>query len=301
MGIYVNENLYALEALQKENISIKSKPQTIIDDSKRLKIAILNLMPNKQTTEMQLLRLLNNDYYAIDIEFVYVSSHKSKTTSEEYLKASYQTFEEIKNSHWDGMIVTGAPVELLNFEQVDYWEELKTIMNWTLNNVTSTFFICWGAQAALFHYYNIPKYKLSEKMFGVFDHQINYEIAILKGIQNPYLAPHSRHTSIVRDDIEKATDLKIISTSEKAGVYIVANEAKKQFFVTGHSEYDVNTLKDEYFRDLQKGLPILKPQNYFPNNDNNKAPINTWKTNAHLLYGNWLNYYVNSKKQIIKN
>ncbi|OIP05079.1 MAG: homoserine O-succinyltransferase [Bacteroidetes bacterium CG2_30_32_10] len=296
MSIIVNDNLFALAPLKKEGFQIEGKSKANIDKNNLLKIAILNLMPNKQTTELQLLRVLNNEQYAIDIEFVYVSSHQSKTTSEEYLKKSYHSFDEIKNSHWDGMIVTGAPVELLDFKEVNYWNELKQIMDWALSNVTSTFFICWGAQAALFHYYNIPKYKLSEKMFGVFNHQINHEIAILKEIHNPYLAPHSRHTSIVRDDIEKVSDLKIISTSEKAGIYILANEAKKQFFVTGHSEYDVNTLKDEYFRDLQKGLPILKPQNYFPNNDENKAPINTWKTNAHLLYGNWLNYYVNSKK-----
>ncbi len=292
MTLILKKKLPVIEFLKKENIPIENFSDFIVNGVKPLNIAILNLMPNKETTELQLLRLLDSQQFSVKVEFVYVATHKTKNTSEDYLKKHYKSFEEIKNQKWDGMIITGAPVELLEFEEVDYWTELKNIMDWAVSNVTSAFFICWGAQAALNHYYQIPKYKLSEKMFGVFYHPINHISPITNGFQNPYLAPHSRHTEVIRKDIEKISDLKIISESEEAGVYIVANEKKKQFFVTGHSEYDVNTLKDEYLRDVNKGLPINKPRNYFLNNNENIAPLKTWDEHAKLLFSNWLNYYV---------
>lgn len=296
MAIIVNDSLYALVPLKKEGVQIKGKCETISDKCDLLKIVILNLMPTKHSTEVQLLRLLDNNKFEISVEFIYVSSHQSKTTPEDYIKKAYKSFDEIRKERWDGMIITGAPVELLDFKEVDYWEELTNIMDWTLTHVSSTFFICWGAQAALYHFYQIPKYKLSEKMFGVFYHSLNQKSDIIKDFQDPYLAPHSRHTEIKRKDIESVQNLKIISESREAGVYITEDRKRKQLFVSGHSEYDINTLEDEYFRDVKKGLPIKKPANYFPGDNDSLEPIMTWRNHATLLFNNWLNYYVSPLK-----
>lgn len=265
----------------------------IHQDIRPLRIAVLNLMPVKTTTETHILRLLSNSPLQVEVTLLHTREHVPKHTPIEHLKSFYKTFDQIRDRKFDGMIITGAPIEHLEFEEVDYWQELKEIMNWVLHNVTSTMFICWGAQAGLYHFYGIPKYPLPKKMFGVFTHTVNNpKIPLVRGFDEEFLAPHSRHTEIRRSDIERVSDLEIVSESPEAGIYIVKNKGGRLIFITGHSEYDPDTLKHEYERDLRKGLPIEKPVNYFPDDDPAKPPRVRWKSHANLLYYNWLNYYV---------
>jgi len=293
MPLNIPDKLPAIDILQKENIFVMKETAAIHQDIRPLRIVILNLMPVKITTETHILRLLSNTPLQVEVTLLHTSEHVSKNTSVEHLKSFYKTFRQIRNHKFDGMIITGAPIEQLEFEQVDYWNEMKDIMMWIEHHVTSTMFICWGAQAGLYHYYNIPKYPLDRKMFGVFTHQVNNPIIpLVRGFDEEFLAPHSRHTEIRRSDIEKIGDLELVSESPEAGVYIVMTRDGRRIFVTGHSEYDPNTLKDEYERDVKKGMPIELPVNYFHDNDPSRPPRVTWKSHANLLYYNWLNYYV---------
>ena len=293
MPIKVPNNLPAVEVLNNENIFVMDECRAFHQDIRPLRIVILNLMPKKIETEIQILRLIGNSPLQVDIVLLHPKTHVSKNTPQEYLIRFYNTFDEIKDQKFDGMIITGAPVELMDFEEVDYWEELKEIMDWSVHNVYSTFHICWGAQAGLYHHYRIPKYKLPKKMFGVFDHTVNQKnVKLLRGFDDVFQAPHSRHTEVRRADIEKVPGLEILSESEEAGVYIVVARQGRQVFVTGHSEYDPFTLKQEYERDIAKGLDIDLPKNYFPQDDPTRVPRVTWRSHANLLFSNWLNYYV---------
>jgi homoserine O-succinyltransferase len=293
MPINVPDKLPAIEILKEENIFVMDESMAVHQDIRPLKIAVLNLMPVKQTTETQLIRMLSNNPLQIELELLHIASHISKNTSEEHLKTFYKEFNDIKNQKFDGMIITGAPIEHLEFEDVNYWDEIKEIMDWTTHHVTSTLFICWAAQAGLYHFYNIPKYTMPEKMFGVFKHKIlNAKLPLVRGFDDTFMAPHSRHTEIKRTDIDKVSGLEIVAESPDAGVYIVMAGNGRRIFITGHSEYDPNTLKTEYDRDVQKGLKIKIPENYFLNDDPKKPPIVTWRSHANLLYSNWLNYYV---------
>jgi homoserine O-succinyltransferase len=293
MPINIPDNLPTREILQSENIFVMNEERAIHQDIRPLKIAILNLMPTKIATETQLLRLLGNSPLQVDIVLLHPRTHQSKNTPEEYLLKFYNTFEDIKHEKFDGMIITGAPVEDMAFEEVDYWEELTAIMEWSRHHVYSTFHICWGAQAGLFYHYGVPKYPLPSKMFGVFTHQVNRKnTMLLRGFDDEFYAPHSRHTEIRREDILKIPELEILAESPTAGIYIVAAKNGRQIFVTGHSEYDPLTLKAEYERDVARGLPIALPQNYFPENDPTKDPVVKWRSHANLLFANWLNYYV---------
>ncbi|MGE5474310.1 MAG: homoserine O-acetyltransferase MetA, partial [Ignavibacteriales bacterium] len=281
MPIKIPDDLPAVETLRNENIFVMGENRAVHQDIRPLKLAILNLMPTKIITETQILRLLGNSPLQLEIELLHSKTHTSKNTPEEHLIAFYKTFDEIKEQKFDGMIITGAPVEQLEFEEVDYWDELKRIMDWTSNNVYSTFYICWGAQAGLYHHYGISKYLLREKMFGVFSHKVNIKNKkLLRGFDDEFYAPHSRHTEVRRVDIDKITELEILSESEIAGVYIVASKDGKQIFVTGHSEYDPLTLKSEYERDISKGLDIAIPQNYYPDNDPTKQPVVKWRSHS---------------------
>jgi homoserine O-succinyltransferase len=293
MPLNIPDKLPAVEDLEQENIFVMKETQAIHQDIRPLKLVILNLMPLKIKTETHILRLLSNTPLQVEIVLLHMKEHVSKNTPQEHLEAFYKTFDEIKDQKFDGFLVTGAPVEMLNFEDVDYWRELQKIFDWSEHHVTSTFFICWGAQAGLYHFYGVPKYPLNEKMFGVFDHTINNrKIPLIRGFDEVFQAPHSRHTEVQRKDIEPIKDLEIISESADAGVYIVAGKNGKHIFVTGHSEYDPSTLLEEYQRDLKKGLNIQMPKNYFPGNDAAQQPRVRWKSHANLLFSNWLNYYV---------
>ncbi len=293
MPINVPDKLPAIEILKGENIFVMDESRATHQDIRPLNIAILNLMPIKQTTETQLIRMLSNNPLQIELELLHIASHVSKNTSEEHLKTFYKEFNDIKNEKFDGMIITGAPIEHLEFEDVTYWNEIKEIMDWTAHHVTSTLFICWAAQAGLYHFYNIPKYKLPAKMFGIFNHRIlNSKLPLVRGFDDSFMAPHSRHTEIRRSDLEKVADLEILAESDDAGIYLVMADNGRRIFVTGHSEYDPNSLKTEYERDINKGLEIKLPFNYYPNNDPKKPPMVTWRSHANLLYANWLNYYV---------
>ena len=293
MPIKVADNLPAKNILTNESIFVMDESRAFHQDIRPLKILILNLMPNKQQTEVQLLRLLSNSPLQVEVSFMHMESHISKHTSRAYLDTFYLTFDDVKNDKYDGMIITGAPVEQMEFEEVNYWSELTEIMEWTKTNVTSTFHICWGAQAGLYYHYGIPKYQLPKKMFGVFPHKKVYDhIDLLRGFDDIFYAPHSRHTEVRAEDIEKTDGIRVISASDEAGVYIVASTDMRQFFVMGHSEYEKNTLATEYFRDKDKGLDIDIPKNYFKNDDPSRSPISLWKAHSSLLYTNWLNYYV---------
>jgi homoserine O-succinyltransferase len=293
MPLNIPDKLPAADILQEENIFIMRETSAIHQDIRPLRIAILNLMPVKITTETQLLRMLSNTPLQVEIILLYTRDHLPKNTPPEHLQAFYKTFDEVRHQKFDGMIITGAPIEHLEFEEVNYWRELTGIMNWVKHNVMSTMFICWGAQAGLYHYYKIPKYKLPHKMFGVFRHTVsNQKIPLVRGFDDEFLAPHSRHTEIRSRDIIPHNDLIIVSESEEAGVYIVMTKDGRSIFVTGHSEYDPNTLKDEYFRDLKKGLSISLPVNYFHQDNPESIPVVRWKGHASLLFYNWLNYYV---------
>ena len=293
MPIVIPGSLPAFETLSEENIFIINEERSIHQDIRPLEIDIVNLMPTKIETETQLLRLLGNSPLQVNITLLKTNSYVSKNTSEDHLSSFYNVFDDIKDKRFDGMIITGAPIETLQFEDVDYWNELEKIMEFSKTNVTSTFHICWGAQAGLYYHYGINKYPLKKKMFGIYKHTLNNpKNKLFRGFDEVYNAPHSRYTEIKKEDIDKVDDLEILSESEEAGVYVVASKNMKQIFVTGHSEYDKNTLKKEYMRDKEKGLEIEVPVNYFKNDDPNLEPIVTWKSHAHLIFSNWLNYCV---------
>ena len=293
MPIRIPNDLPAAEVLQQENIFVMPQTRAVSQDIRPLEIVLLNLMPTKVATETQFSRLLGNTPLQVHLELMHTTSHKPKNVSEEHMLSFYKSFDELKHRKFDGMVITGAPVEKLEFEDVDYWDELCQIMEWSKTNVHSTFHICWGAQAGLYYHYGIKKYPLPEKLFGVFPHHADYKRAILlRGFDDEFYAPHSRHTTIRREDVEDVWDLRIIASSDEAGVYAVQTKGGRQIFVTGHSEYDPETLKTEYLRDKNLGLPIAVPKNYFPDDDDTKDPIVKWRSHANLLFSNWLNYFV---------
>ena len=296
MPIKIDDRLPAKESLEKENIFVMTQSRAQCQDIRPLKILILNLMPTKIETETQLLRLLGNTPLQVDIELLQTATHKSKHTDEDHMLMFYKTFDEVKDKKYDGMIVTGAPVELLEFEEVDYWPELCEIFEWSKTNVYSTFHICWGAQAALYYHYGIPKHKLDEKMFGVYPHKpLDLYHPLLRGFDDCYNVPQSRHTETRFDDIALCKDLQILSYSEISGIHLISDLDCRKFFATGHSEYDADTLAKEYFRDKEKGLAIQIPYNYFPDNDPTQKPIMTWRNVGTLMFTNWLNYFVYQK------
>ncbi len=293
MPIKIPNGLPAAETLQKENIFVMTEQRATTQEIRPLQILLLNLMPKKIETETQLSRLLGNTPLQVELELIHTKSHESKNTSPEHMLAFYKTFDDIKHRNFDGMIITGAPVEQMPFEEVEYWEELCQIMEWSKTHVHSTFHICWGAQAGLYYHFGIDKVPLPEKMFGIFPHKVDYKRSILfRGFDDTFMVPHSRHTTIRREDIEAEPALKILASSEEAGVYAISTKKGRQIFITGHSEYDALTLDAEYRRDLEKGLPIKIPQNYYPKDDPKKKPKVTWRSCANLLYSNWLNYFV---------
>ena len=293
MPIKIPADLPATETLHNENIFVMTESRALTQDIRPLKILILNLMPTKIATETQLARLLGNSPLQVEPEFLQTASYVPKNPSAEHMIAFYKHFDEVKNNKYDGLIITGAPVEQMPFEEVEYWDELCRIMEWSKTNVTSTFHICWGAQAGLYYHYGIRKYPLDKKLFGVFLHKAEHKRSmLLRGFDDEFWVPHSRHTTVLREDIEKHPELKILASSDEAGVYAVATERGKQIFITGHSEYDADTLKKEYLRDKNAGLPIEVPKNYFPDDDDTKEPIVRWRSHANLIYSNWLNYFV---------
>lgn len=293
MPIKIPNSLPATQTLIDENIFVMTETRAISQDIRPLKILILNLMPTKIETETQLVRVLSNTPLQVEPEFLQTKSYTPTHISQEHLLAFYKTFDEVKDKKFDGMIITGAPVENLEFEEVDYWQELCEIMEWSKTHVTSTFHICWGAQAGLYYHFGIQKKPLSEKLFGVFRHRVEHKSSILfRGFDDTFMVPHSRHTTVLREDVEKVPELKILAASQEAGLYAVSTDGGKQIFVFGHSEYDRDTLRKEYLRDKNAGLPIKVPKNYFPNDDDTKEPVVTWRASAHLIYANWLNYFV---------
>lgn len=293
MPINIPNDLPAAKVLETENIFVMTQARAESQDIRPLRLVILNLMPKKIETETQLLRLLGNTPIQINIELLQMSSHVSKNTPSEHLLKFYKEFEDVSKECFDGMIITGAPVEQMPFEEVDYWDELCKIMDWTKTNVFSTLHICWGAQAALYHHYNIPKYALPEKMFGIFAHGVlNRNHRLMRGFDEMFYVPHSRHTTVRREDIDAVPELELLTFSEKAGAHCIASRDGRQFFITGHSEYERNTLADEYNRDVNLGLPIKTPENYFPCDDPAKTPPLLWRAHSSLLFSNWLNYFV---------
>ncbi len=293
MPIKIPDGLPALKTLEAENIFVMTDERAVRQDIRPLKIVILNLMPNKIETETQLLRLLGNTPLQVDVELLQTATHVSKNTSQDHLTSFYKTFDEIKDQHYDGMIITGAPVEKMEFEEVDYWPELCEIMKWSKQNVYSTFHICWGAQAGLYYHYGIPKFTLEEKLSGVYIHRVmNVFHPLMRGFDDKILLPHSRYTGTHRSDIREHPELEILASSNIAGVAIVANKNGRQFFVMGHAEYDRTTLANEYLRDNLKGIHPQLPYNYFPGNDPRALPALTWRSYANILYTNWLNYFV---------
>lgn len=293
MPVKVPDSLPARGILESENIFVMAENRAVHQDIRPMRIGILNLMPLKINTETQLLRLLGNSPLQVEITLVHMETHESRNTPAEHLLQHYCTFADIKEQYFDGFIITGAPVEQMPFEEVDYWEELTEIMDWAKTHVYSTFYICWGAQAGLYHYYGVPKHALPAKMFGVFPHHVNVRFEQLaRGFDDIFYAPHSRHTETRREDILAVPELVLLSESEESGVYIVISADRRHIFVTGHSEYDPLTLQSEYTRDVQKHLPIEVPRNYFPGNDPGRVPVVRWRGHASLLYSNWLNYYV---------
>ena len=293
MPIRISSELPAFKTLMNENIFVMAQDRAEHQDIRPLKVVILNIMPKKIETESQLLRLLSNTPLQVDVDLLHVASHVSKNTSLNHLAAFYKTFDEIKDSRYDGMIITGAPVELLDYEEVDYWDEICKIMDWSTTHVFSTLHICWAAQAGLYHHFGIPKYPLERKMFGIFPHKAEVEnCQLLRGFDDIFLVPHSRNTEIRREDIEKNNQLEILTSSEFSGVHIVANKNVRQYFITVHSEYDRDTIANEYFRDKDKGIDIQIPYNYFPDDDPTKSPEFSWRCTANLMFSNWLNYCV---------
>jgi homoserine O-succinyltransferase len=293
MPLNLPDKLPAIELLKKENIFVMDNSRATQQDIRPLRIVVLNLMPIKITTETDLVRLLSNSPLQVEISFMKLKSHTSKHTPVEHMKAFYTDFEDMKSQKYDGMIITGAPVEQIDFEEVKYWGELTEIFDWARTHVTSTLYICWAAQAGLYHYYGVPKHPLPKKMFGIFEHRALDPLhAIFRGFDDTFYVPHSRHTEVRREDIEKAKELTILSESEESGVYLIEGRKGREFFVTGHSEYSPYTLDNEYKRDLAKGLPIEKPVNYYIDDDPAKGPFVRWKAHANLLFSNWLNYFV---------
>ena len=293
MPIKIPDNLPTMEILTSENIFVMGEDRATHQDIRPLEIAILNLMPTKIITETQILRLLGNSPLQVNITLLHPKTHTSKNTPQEHLLKFYKTFDCIKSQKFDGLVITGAPVEKLEFTEVDFWAELTQIMDWAENSVFSTLFICWGAQAGLYHHYGIPKYPLPVKIFGVFPHYINRKnVKLLRGFDDKFYVPHSRYTEVRKEDIEKVEQLLILSESLEAGVYLAISKDNKKVFVTGHSEYDPLTLKAEHDRDLEKKLPISIPKNYYPEDDPAKEPLVRWRSHANLLFTNWLNYYV---------
>ena len=293
MPIQIPNDLPAAGVLQQENIFVMKQTRAETQQIRPLEIVLLNLMPTKITTETQLSRVLGNTPLQVHLELMMVSSHKPKNTPEEHLLAFYKTFAVLKHRKFDGMVITGAPVEHMPFEEVGYWQELCEIMEWSKTHVHSTFHICWAAQAGLYYHYGIQKQQLPEKLFGVYPHTADYKRAILlRGFDDEFYVPHSRHTTVARGDIENTPGLKILASSKEAGVYIVMNKEGRQIFVTGHSEYDADTLEKEYLRDKNLGLPIHMPVNYYPDDDDTRPPLVRWRGHGNLLYSNWLNYFV---------
>lgn len=293
MPVIVPNSLPAIDFLKQENIFVMENIEALHQDIRPLKIVILNIMPLKIATENQILRLLTNTPLQITVDFIHFKNHISRNTPQSHLEYFYKSPDDIKHSKYDGMIITGAPVEQLDFEDVDYWNEMKGILEWAAINVSSTLFICWAAQAALFYYYGVGKYPLDNKVFGNFCHRINNKTSpIVRGFDEYFIAPHSRHTEVKREDILKVKELDLVAESADAGVYIVTSKDANRVMITGHSEYDLTTLKDEYVRDLNQGLKINIPKNYFPNDNPDRKPLLNWRSHATLLYQNWLNYYV---------
>ena len=293
MPIKIPNALPATQTLINENIFVMTETRALTQDIRPLRVAVLNLMPTKIVTETQLARLLGNTPLQVEFELLNTSSHKAKNTDESHMLAFYKTFDDVKECKFDGLIITGAPVEQMEFEQVEYWDELCAVMEWSKTNVHSTFHICWGAQAGLYYHYGIKKYPLEKKLFGVFPHTVERRSSmLLRGFDDEFMVPHSRHTTVRREDIEAVPGLKILASSPEAGVYAISTEGGRQIFITGHSEYDRDTLKNEYLRDKNAGLPIDVPKNYFPNDDDTLEPRVTWRGHANLIYSNWLNYYV---------
>ena len=293
MPIRIPNDLPAAETLLQENIFVMDQNRALRQDIRPLEIVLLNLMPTKIVTETQLSRLLGNTPLQVNLELMHTTTHVSKNTPQEHLLSFYKSFDELKHRKFDGMVITGAPVEMLPFEQVDYWPELCEIMEWSKHNVHSTFHICWGAQAGLYYHYGIDKKVMPKKMFGVFPHHADYKRSILlRGFDDEFWVPHSRHTTVERADIEKVPELRILASSEESGVYAVATKGGRQIFVTGHSEYDPETLEKEYLRDKALGLPIDVPKHYYPGDDDTKPPMVRWRGHGNLLFSNWLNYFV---------
>ena len=293
MPIRTQSDLRAKEILEHENIFVMDESRASHQDIRPISIAIVNLMPLKEDTELQILRSLSNSPLQVDVSFVALSSHESTHTSLSHLNKFYVTFEDIRYQNFDGLIITGAPVEQMQYEEVDYWEEICSIMEWSKTHVTSTLHLCWGAQAGLYYHYGIPKHMLEKKMFGVYKHHVmNRKIPLVRGFDDYFWAPHSRHTEVRKEDIEKIEDLTILAESEEAGVFLVIAKDGRQIFVMGHPEYDRYTLHNEYKRDKEKGLPIEMPVNYYPDNDDTRRPSLQWRSHGNILYSNWLNYYV---------
>lgn len=293
MPIKIPNELPATKVLTEENIFVMTETRAITQDIRPLKILLLNLMPKKIDTETQLARLLGNTPLQVELELIHTKSHESKNTSTQHLLAFYKTFDDVKHKTFDGMIITGAPVEQMEFEEVEYWEELCEIMEWSKTHVTSTFHICWGAQAGLYYHFGIKKHKLEKKLFGVFPHKLEKKTAILfRGFDDEFMVPQSRHTTVYRQDVEAHPEIKILASSDEAGIYAAMTANGKQIFITGHSEYDARTLEAEYLRDKQAGLDIDAPKNYYPNDDPSLPPKVTWRSGANLIYSNWLNYFV---------
>ena len=293
MPIKIPESLPARATLESENIFTITEHRAVTQDIRPLRILLLNLMPTKIVTETQLARLLGNSPLQIELELIMTTSRESRNTSREHMLSFYKTFDDVRDQHFDGMVITGAPVEQMEFEQVDYWDELCAIMEWSKTHVTSTFHICWGAQAGLYYHFGIRKIPLEKKLFSVFEHTVERRSSmLLRGFDDTFFVPHSRHTTISRADVEAVPQLKILASSPEAGIYAIATDKGRQIFITGHSEYDAETLKLEYERDKKAGLPIDVPKNYFPDDDDTKPPRVTWRSHANLIYTNWLNYYV---------
>ena len=293
MPIKIPNQLPATKTLAEENIFVMTDARAVAQDIRPLQILMLNLMPTKIDTETQLSRLLGNTPLQVELTLMHTSSHKSKNTSEDHLLAFYTTFDKVKDRYFDGLVITGAPVEMLEFEEVEYWDELCEIMEWSTTHVHSTFHICWGAQAGLYYHFGVKKKTLDKKMFGVFPHIADYKRSMLfRGFDDVFMVPHSRHTTIDREDLEGIPGLKILASSPEAGVFALSTKRGRQIFITGHPEYDAETLGREYWRDVNANKPIEIPKNYYPDNDPTKAPVSTWRSSANLLYCNWLNYFV---------
>ncbi len=293
MPIKIPNDLPAVRVLESENIFVMTEKRAITQDIRPLRILLLNLMPTKINTETQFCRLLGNTPLQIELTLLHTKTHESKNTSREHLLTFYRCIEDVENEHYDGLVITGAPVEKLAYEEVEYWEELCRIMEWSRTHVFSTLFVCWGAQAGLYHFYGIEKVPLEKKLFGVFPHRVEkQDCPLFRGFDDVFMAPHSRHTGIRREDVEVHPALTVLASSEKAGVFAIEDTKAHRIFITGHPEYDARTLEGEYLRDKGQGLPISVPENYYPNNDETKPPLVTWKAHGSLLYSNWLNYYV---------